>query len=140
MPAKSNPASTRPVSHLAHEAKRSKQPSVTQARGAKRAKMTQRTRSTAKRTLRDHENKSVSLRNLRRDAWHLACSLVTVQISKGRNRNMEPELVEKKPCNCGAMVLHLRSAAVDYWRCENAAQYCDALGTTYEQALSTQRT
>jgi hypothetical protein len=51
---------------------------------------------------------------------------------------MEPELLEKRPCNCGAMVLHLRISDKDYWRCERDPAICGAIGKTYEDALQTQ--
>ena len=51
---------------------------------------------------------------------------------------MEAELIEKKPCNCGAMILHLRITDKDYWRCERDPAICGAIGDTYEQALQTQ--
>jgi hypothetical protein len=50
---------------------------------------------------------------------------------------VEPELVEAKPCSCGAQVLHFRFPDIseEYWRCENAGQSCHAFGNTYETAL-----
>jgi hypothetical protein len=51
---------------------------------------------------------------------------------------MEPELLEKRPCNCGAMVLHLRISEKEYWRCERDPAICGAIGKTYEDALQTQ--
>ena len=51
---------------------------------------------------------------------------------------MEPELIEKKPCNCGAMLLHLRISDKEYWRCERGPAVCGAIGRTYEDALQTQ--
>ena len=60
---------------------------------------------------------------------------------------IEPELVEKKPCVCGAAMLHFRfpDDGKEYWRCENMAKiepdgtalegFCPAFGWTYEQAL-----
>jgi len=51
---------------------------------------------------------------------------------------MAAELIEKKPCNCGAMILHLRVSDKDYWRCERDLAICGAIGETYEQALQTQ--
>jgi hypothetical protein len=51
---------------------------------------------------------------------------------------MKRKLVEKKPCNCGAMLLHLRVADKEYWRCERDPAICGAIGKTYEDALQTQ--
>ena len=51
---------------------------------------------------------------------------------------MGADLIEKKPCNCGAMVLHLRISKKDYWRCERDPAICGAIGKTYEEALETQ--
>jgi hypothetical protein len=50
---------------------------------------------------------------------------------------VEPELVKKKPCSCGAMVLHFRipGTSDEYWRCENVGFSCVAFGKTYEKAL-----
>jgi hypothetical protein len=50
---------------------------------------------------------------------------------------VEPELVEAKPCSCGAQVLRFRfpDTSDEYWRCENAGQSCHAFGNTYETAL-----
>lgn len=51
---------------------------------------------------------------------------------------MAAELIEKKPCNCGAMLLHLRVSDKEYWRCERDPAICGAIGKTYEDALHTQ--
>jgi len=51
---------------------------------------------------------------------------------------MEAKLIEKKPCNCGAMILHLRISDKEYWRCERDPAICGAIGKTYEDALQTQ--
>jgi hypothetical protein len=51
---------------------------------------------------------------------------------------MEAELIEKKPCSCGAMILHLRVSDKEYWRCERGPAICGAIGKTYEDALQTQ--
>ena len=51
---------------------------------------------------------------------------------------MEAELIEKKPCNCGAMLLHFRISDTEYWRCERGAELCGAIGKTYEDALHLQ--
>jgi len=51
---------------------------------------------------------------------------------------MGADLIEKKPCNCGAMVLHLPISKKDYWRCERDPAICGAIGKTYEEALETQ--
>lgn len=51
---------------------------------------------------------------------------------------MVAELIEKKPCNCGAMLLHLRVSKKEYWRCERDPAICGAIGKTYEDALHTQ--
>jgi hypothetical protein len=51
---------------------------------------------------------------------------------------MEAELIEKRPCNCGAMLLHLRILDKEYWRCERDLEICGAIGKTYEEALQTQ--
>lgn len=52
---------------------------------------------------------------------------------------VEPELVEKKPCICGAMVLHfcIPGTSEEYWRCENSALSCNGFGKTYEKVLET---
>jgi hypothetical protein len=55
-----------------------------------------------------------------------------------RQVDLSAELIEKKPCNCGAMVLHLRVSDKDYWRCERDPAVCGAIGKTYEEALQTQ--
>jgi hypothetical protein len=51
---------------------------------------------------------------------------------------MVAKLIEKKPCNCGAMILHLRITDKEYWRCERDPAICGAIGKTYEDALETQ--
>jgi hypothetical protein len=51
---------------------------------------------------------------------------------------MTAQIIEKKPCNCGAMLLHLRIADKEYWRCERDPAICGAIGKTYEDALHTQ--
>jgi hypothetical protein len=51
---------------------------------------------------------------------------------------MQPVLLEKRPCNCGAMILHLRIANKEYWRCERGPASCGAIGKTYEDALQIQ--
>jgi hypothetical protein len=56
----------------------------------------------------------------------------------GGRAAMSAELIEKKPCNCGAMVLHMRVSDKDYWRCERDPAICGAIGKTYEEALETQ--
>jgi hypothetical protein len=50
---------------------------------------------------------------------------------------VDPELVEAKPCRCGAQVLRFRfpDTSDEYWRCENAGKSCHAFGNTYEAAL-----
>jgi hypothetical protein len=50
---------------------------------------------------------------------------------------VDPELVEAKPCSCGAQVLRFRfpDTSDEYWRCENAGKSCHAFGNTYEAAL-----
>jgi hypothetical protein len=50
---------------------------------------------------------------------------------------VDPELVEAKPCSCGAQVLRFRfpDTSDEYWRCENAGKSCNAFGNTYEAAL-----
>jgi hypothetical protein len=51
---------------------------------------------------------------------------------------MEAGLIEKKPCNCGAMLLHFRISDAEYWRCERGPELCGAIGKTYEDALRLQ--
>ena len=51
---------------------------------------------------------------------------------------MAADLIEKKPCNCGAMVSHLRISNKDYWRCERDPAISGAIGKTYEEAVAPQ--
>jgi len=51
---------------------------------------------------------------------------------------MDAELIEKKPCHCGAMISHFRIAETDYWRCDRGPELCGAIGKTYEEALRLQ--
>jgi hypothetical protein len=64
---------------------------------------------------------------------------------------VESELIETKPCPCGAKLQHFRFADVgtEIWYCENTAidgpdgkvinGPCGAFGLTYEQALKERR-